>query len=138
MAISTEDDELGEKRKPTKLGCYLEGLGPIDSLVRTVLVVMIRGGSGGKSAMQMGNSSDVPGTRGEGACQEAVGVDDVGGDHVHDLLGKPGGRGRTLARGVLRSTLKESFHDSGQRSVPDTLGGLFGHCSGEQRDTMIR
>jgi hypothetical protein len=49
-----------------------------------------------KSTMKMRNNGDVPGAGGERTCQEAVGVvDEVGNNHVNDILRKPSNRGRT-------------------------------------------
>lgn len=83
----------------------------------------------------MRNDGDVPGTRNEGTCQEVTGVaDEVGSNHIGDLLRKSGGRGRTCGRGDS----KESFLDSGSTSVPDTHGEQFDHCGGKQRDTVVK
>ena len=50
-------------------------------------------GVSGKSAMEMRESGNVPGARGEGARQETAGVtDNLGNNHVDDLLRKPGCR----------------------------------------------
>ena len=47
--------------------------------------------------VKMTNGGDIPGVRGEGACQEAAGVTpEVGNNHINKLLGKPSGRGRTV------------------------------------------
>jgi hypothetical protein len=75
-----------------------------------------------KSAMKMRNSGDVPGTRGERARQEAVGVvDEVGNNLIDDLLGKPGGRRGTYGRRFRRGTPQQSIFGSGLTSVQDTL-----------------
>ena len=50
--------------------------------------------------MKMWDGRGVPRTRGEGACQEAAGVvNEMGDNHVDDLLRKSGGRRGTCCRG---------------------------------------
>ena len=78
--------------------------------------------------MKMRNGSAVPGTRGEGARPETSGVvDEVGDDHINDLLGDPISRGRTCGRGLRGGTPKEQPLDSGQKSVPETFNNQFNH-----------
>lgn len=56
--------------------------------------------------MKMWNGGKVLGTRGEGACPETGGVtNEVGDNHVDDLLGKPGGRGGTCTGDVWRGRI---------------------------------
>ena len=64
-----------------------------------IIGIMI-GPSGIKSKMTVRYSGAVPGARGGRARQETVGVvNEVGDDHVNDLLWKSIGRGRTCSEG---------------------------------------
>ena len=55
--------------------------------------------------MKARNGSDVPRTRSEGPCHEAVGVvDEVGDNHADDLLREPGDGGRVSGSRVRRGT----------------------------------
>jgi hypothetical protein len=121
---------------------------------------------GDKSTMKMRNSGNVPGARGERTCQEAVDVvDEVGDNHVDNILRKPSGRGRTCGgwwaeiRLRIRREEKESSLDRfgwggrlwnparhSQRilfwfwltSVPNTFSEQSNRYSGKQRDTAVR
>jgi hypothetical protein len=80
-------------------------------------------GPGGESVMKMGEGGDVPGITGQGACQKTgFVVDEVGDDHLDDLLGKSGGGGRACCRNLLRTIRGEHFPDPpGLASIPSSI-----------------
>ena len=124
------DKDPCDKGKQTKLKCRPEWLGPFGFFVRTI-------DWNGEGEPKLRNSSDIPGTRSEGARQEVAGVvHEVSDNHVDDLLGEPGGGGRTFGRGNWRGTPKKSLLDSGSTSVPDAHGKQFDRCSGKQQSTI--
>ena len=79
-------------------------------------------GCGGKCVVKMGNSGDVAGVARQGARKEtACVVYEIDGDHVDNLLGKFGDRGRAYGRGVAGSTPRRgisiSLPESGTKPV---------------------
>jgi hypothetical protein len=115
--IFTGDKYPLDKGEETKPGCPPERVGPLSfSRLKETR------DSSGKSAMEMRYSGDVLGARGEGACQEAAGImDEMGNNHIDDLLREPGGGGRTCGSRVRRGTREESILGSWSASVPGTL-----------------
>ena len=80
-------------------------------------------GRGGKGVIEMRNCGDVPGVTSQGACAEATHVtDEMGDNHFNDLQGNPSGRGRMCGRGLNGSAPGAHALDSGQTSVPNSLG----------------
>ena len=60
-------------------------------------------GRSDKGVMKVGDSGDVPGVTGQGACDETgLVIDKMSDDHFDDLLGEPGGRGWGCQRNVVR------------------------------------
>ena len=92
------DPERLDKGKQTKLVHVLEGIGPPQVSAGEV-------GVNEKIVMEMRNGGDVPGATGQGTCTETAHVvDEIGDDHVNDLLRKPGGGGHVRRGGLRRKT----------------------------------
>ena len=64
-----------------------------------------RHGHSSEGVMEVGDDGDVPGATGQGTCEEmALVVDEMGNDHLKDVLGKFGDGGRTCCGNLYRST----------------------------------
>ena len=81
-----------------------------------------------EGVVKMWDGGGVPGATGHGACQEAAGVvDEIGDDHIDDLLGKFGDGGRVCSSGnLLRGT--HVFPDPSSASAPNSLSDLPNRC----------
>ena len=88
-----------------------------------------------EGVMEMGNSGDVPGVTGQGACAETVFVvDEMCEDDLDDILGKPpGGEGWVCRRILWRWARRRRFPDPGPTSVPNPFDEELDHYG--QQDT---
>jgi len=98
LVVFTTDLELLDQGKQAKNVHILNGIEPPKFFF--VRVVVDRG----KGVMEVGNSGDVPGVTGQGACAEtACVVSKIGGDHSEDIQGKADGRGIVCCRGLWQN-----------------------------------
>lgn len=85
-----------------------------------------------KVAIEMRNSSDIPGVASQGARADTARiVTKMGNDHFDDLRGEPGDQGRGCCRGLGRSILGKNLLDFGKASIPGYLGEELDHYSGD-------
>ena len=77
--------------------------------------------------MEVRNDGDVPGATGQGTCEEmALVVDEMGNDHLKDVLGKFGDGGQARRGNLYRSTAG-TLLDSGQASVQNSHSEQLNH-----------
>jgi hypothetical protein len=119
--VSSEVDLL-DQGEQTKLVHVPEGIRPPGFPVPVVCV-------SDKGVVEMGNGGDVPGVTGKRTCAEiALVIDKIGDDHLDDLQGEPGGRGRACRRILRGSTTGTYSPDSGYTSVPNSHGEQLDRC----------
>ena len=123
--MAQADSKSFDERKQTEPVRVSEWPRPIVLLVRPGYGLFI---VGCKGVMEMGDSSNVPWIRCQGACKEGVNVvDEAGSDHFHKFLRKLSDWGRACGR-CLRVTSAEQPLDIGFASVPKFVDKQFTRC----------
>ena len=117
------DPELFDQGKQTKPVHVHEGVRPHDPSPYE------RIGRNSEGVVEVRNGDDVPGVTGQGAREETVSVVyEMDDDHLNNLVGEPGGRGRACRGNLWRRVTRKQTLDSSSAAVPNSHGEQFDRC----------